>query len=210
MTESRFTYQRLVELVDGDHELIARLVEEGLLERRGGDRVMVDVDRVLLVRTLWRELEIDWPGVEVIIRLREELSAARARIIELEGGALADGGGPAETAAAAASTATATAASSAWLLGISGPLQGQRLALGRRLTFGRVGYDADVLIDHATISRRHAAVSQRGEAYVVEDLHSSSGIYVNDEHCAERVLVEGDVISIGAAVFRFSKLPPEP
>ena len=83
-SDARFTYQRLVELVDGDHELIARLVEEGLIERRGGDRVLVDVDRVLLVRTLWRELEIDWSGVEVILHLREELVAARARIAELE------------------------------------------------------------------------------------------------------------------------------
>jgi DNA-binding FadR family transcriptional regulator len=82
--DARFTYQRLVELVEGDHELIARLVEEGLIERRGGDRVLVDVDRVLLVRTLWRELEIDWPGVEVILHLREALDAARARIAELE------------------------------------------------------------------------------------------------------------------------------
>ena len=85
MTSPRFTYQGLLELVEGDHELIARLVEEGMIERRGDDRAMVDVDRVLLVRTLWRELEIDWPGVEVILRLRDELQAARARIAELEG-----------------------------------------------------------------------------------------------------------------------------
>lgn len=86
MTESRFTYHQLVELVDGDHELIARLLEEGLIERRADNRVLVDVDRVLLVRTLWRELEIDWPGVEVILRLRQALDEARARIAELEGG----------------------------------------------------------------------------------------------------------------------------
>lgn len=81
---TRFTYQRLVELVDGDGELIERLVDEGVIERRDGDRVLVDVDRVLLVRTLWRELEIDWPGIEVILRLRDELDEARVRIAELE------------------------------------------------------------------------------------------------------------------------------
>jgi len=81
---SRFTYQRLLELVDGDDELIALLVEEGEIERRGNDRVQVDVDRVLIARTLLRELEIDWPGVEVILRLREELVEARRRISELE------------------------------------------------------------------------------------------------------------------------------
>ena len=81
---TRFTYQRLVDLVDGDGELIERLVEEGVIERREGDRVVVDVDRVLLCRTLWRELEIDWPGIEVILRLRDELDRARRQIAELE------------------------------------------------------------------------------------------------------------------------------
>jgi hypothetical protein len=84
MTTTRFTYQRLVELVDGDQELISHLVEEGLIERRGEDRALVDVDHVLIARTLWRELEIDWPGVEVILHLHDRLSQAQARIAELE------------------------------------------------------------------------------------------------------------------------------
>ncbi len=80
----RYTYQRLVELVGGDTELIARLVEEGEITRVGDDRALVDVDRVLVAHTLVRELEVDWPGVEVILRLRDELAQARKRIAELE------------------------------------------------------------------------------------------------------------------------------
>jgi hypothetical protein len=79
----RFTYQHLLELVDGDHELIVRLVEEGLVERRD-DVVRADVDAVLLARTLWRNLDVDWPGIEIIVRLTAELAAARRRIQELE------------------------------------------------------------------------------------------------------------------------------
>lgn len=79
----RFTYQHLVELVDGDHEFIVRLIEEGLIEQR--DEVMsVDVDAVLLARTLWRNLEVDWPGIEIIVRLTAQLTAARRRVQELE------------------------------------------------------------------------------------------------------------------------------
>ncbi|MGN6106588.1 MAG: hypothetical protein ACTHU0_15890 [Kofleriaceae bacterium] len=81
---TRFTFRRLVELVEGDDALIERLVEEGVIERCDGDRALVDVDRVLLVRTLIRDLDVDWPGVELILRLRDELAAARARILELE------------------------------------------------------------------------------------------------------------------------------
>ena len=79
----RFTYQHLLELVDGDHEFIVRLVEEGLIEQRD-DAMSVDVDAVLLARTLWRNLEVDWPGIEIIVRLTAQLNAARRRVQELE------------------------------------------------------------------------------------------------------------------------------
>jgi len=80
---ARFTYQRLVELVDGDAELIAWLVDEGVIEQRDDDHVAVDVDSVFAARTL-RELEVDWSGIPIILRLRAELAAARRRIAELE------------------------------------------------------------------------------------------------------------------------------
>ena len=86
MTAIRCSYQHLVELVGGDEALIARLVEEGEIEARADDVAVVDLDRVLIARTLVRELEVDWPGVEVILRLVAELAAARRRIAALEAG----------------------------------------------------------------------------------------------------------------------------
>ena len=79
----RFTYQHLLELVDGDHAFIVRLVEEGFIEQRD-DVMSVDLDAVLLARTLWRNLEVDWPGIEIIVRLTAQLNAARRRVQELE------------------------------------------------------------------------------------------------------------------------------
>ena len=83
MTAARFTYQWLVELVGGDDDLIVHLVDEGVIEPCGDDRVSVDVDSVLAARTL-RELEVDWSGIPIILRLRAELASARRRIAELE------------------------------------------------------------------------------------------------------------------------------
>jgi hypothetical protein len=84
MTSTRFTYQHLLDLVDGDRELIARLVEEGVIEQNDDAVAVVDLDSVLVARTLVRELDIDWPGVDVILRLLRELAEARRRIAELE------------------------------------------------------------------------------------------------------------------------------
>ena len=82
---TRFTYERLLELLGGDQELIAWLVDEGEIMQRDDTTVVVDVDRVLIARTLVRELEIDWSGVEVILRLLSELADARRMIEELRG-----------------------------------------------------------------------------------------------------------------------------
>lgn len=79
----RFTYQHLLELVDGDSELIVRSIEEGIIVRQD-DIVSVDVDAILLARTLWRDLDVDWPGIEIIVRLTAELAGARRRVQELE------------------------------------------------------------------------------------------------------------------------------
>lgn len=81
---TRFTYRHLVELVEGDDELITRLVEEGIIERLEDDIALVDIDTVLVARTLWRDLDVEWAGIDVILRLRDELVRARQRIAELE------------------------------------------------------------------------------------------------------------------------------
>jgi hypothetical protein len=79
---ARFTYRHLSELIGGDDELIAWLVDEGVIEVHDDDRAMVDVDSVLAARTL-RELDVDWSGLAIILRLRGELADARRRITEL-------------------------------------------------------------------------------------------------------------------------------
>ena len=86
----RYPYQRLVDLVGGDDELIARLVEEGEIQQVNEEIAIVNLDRVLVAQTLVRELEIDWPGVEVILRLQDELAQARRRIAALEAQLAAD------------------------------------------------------------------------------------------------------------------------
>lgn len=79
---AQFTYRHLTELVGDDDELVAWLVDEGVIEVGDDERALVDVDSVLAARTL-RELEVDWSGIALILRLRGELADARRRIDEL-------------------------------------------------------------------------------------------------------------------------------
>jgi hypothetical protein len=80
----RIAYERLLALVDEDRELVALLLEEGVIEQHAEGFTAIDLDRVMAAHTLMRELEVNLPGIDIILRLREELNAARRRLAELE------------------------------------------------------------------------------------------------------------------------------
>ena len=58
-----------------------------------------------------------------------------------------------------------------------------------------------VCLNHDSISRQHAAVVPTPEGYMICDLHSENGTYVNDEKVHERHLKDGDVVRLGATIF---------
>jgi two-component system, NtrC family, sensor kinase len=57
------------------------------------------------------------------------------------------------------------------------------------------------------VSRRHAQLSPRGTDWIVTDLGSSNGIYVNGKQCDQAVLSEGDEIIVGGSILLFN--PPQ-
>jgi hypothetical protein len=81
---TRIAYERLIEVVDGDDELVALLLEEGVIVAHEEGFSAQDVDRVLCSFTLVRELDVNVPGVGIILRLREEVARMRQRLEELE------------------------------------------------------------------------------------------------------------------------------
>ncbi len=71
------------------------------------------------------------------------------------------------------------------------------LAGTTEVTFGR-DPAADVTIDSPAVSRRHAVVRAEGAAFMLRDLGSTNGTYVNGERVdAPRALKPGDVVGIG-------------
>lgn len=82
MTEG-IQLRELLALLHDDDGLFELLCEEGHLER-GADRFsreQAEVARV--VGTLIHELDVNWAGAEVILRMRSELVATRVQMAEL-------------------------------------------------------------------------------------------------------------------------------
>ena len=65
-------------------------------------------------------------------------------------------------------------------------------------------HDADIVIENALVSRKHARISWDGESYVLEDLGTRNGTLVNREALnAPRRLVSGDEIALAGMILLF-------
>lgn len=79
----------------------------------------------------------------------------------------------------------------------------QELALeGGAVSIGRTDRN-DVRIDHPTVSGRHAQVEFTSEGFVLTDLGSRNGTYLNGKKVARAVLRPNDWISVGNHVLVF-------
>ncbi len=101
------------------------------------------------------------------------------------------------------STAGGVGAQEIFLYAEHGPGTGQLLPVGEgALILGRSS-SCDLRLPHASISRRHARLTRRGERLFLEDLGSQNGTFLDDERLAgPRELLVGQRIHIGPAVLR--------
>lgn len=83
------------------------------------------------------------------------------------------------------------------LLGINA---GEAFALERRETVIGRSREANILVEDAGISRRHVCIRRKGGSYVLEDLGSTNGVFVNGQRVERTELEDGDRIQIGPSV----------
>lgn len=92
---------------------------------------------------------------------------------------------------------------SAELIVMNGPRAGTRHDLTRGdLLIGR-SPESKIVLPEAEISWRHTQIRQQGERFMVIDLRSSVGTYVNGMRSAERWLEDRDQIGIGKTILMF-------
>ena len=84
------------------------------------------------------------------------------------------------------------------LVVLRGPKAGSRFLLDHDLTTAGRHPESAIFLDDITVSRRHAEVRRRGDAYVASDAGSLNGTYVNRERIdGEAQLENGDELQIG-------------
>ncbi len=83
----------------------------------------------------------------------------------------------------------------------SGPTPGATYSLvGDQLIIGRDS-SSGVAINDAEVSRKHARLTFQGGKYVIEDLGSTNGTFVNGQRLVSAVVLKsGDVVSLGEQI----------
>ncbi len=67
---------------------------------------------------------------------------------------------------------------------------------GARTTVGR-SPDCDIFLDDVTVSRRHAVITEEGGRFVIEDLGSLNGTFLNRHRIERTPLSDDDEVQIG-------------
>ena len=83
------------------------------------------------------------------------------------------------------------------LVSRTGEKYGDRFPVGIGTTNIGRHPNSDIVLDDITVSRRHAQVVFVDGSYVVRDVGSLNGTYVNQQRCDEARLFHGDEVQIG-------------
>ncbi len=64
--------------------------------------------------------------------------------------------------------------------------------------------DCTIVVSDGNTSRHHARISRSGSSFVIADLNSTNGTFVNGERLlADHRLADGDIITVGSVSLRF-------
>ncbi|OFW56928.1 MAG: hypothetical protein A2Y75_07150 [Candidatus Solincola sediminis] len=80
--------------------------------------------------------------------------------------------------------------------GSSQDLEGKKTSIGR-------ADDNDLVLQDPRASRFHAEIERTEQGYVLRDLGSTNGTLVGDRRVRERLLEDGDKLTVGETEFRF-------
>jgi len=78
-----------------------------------------------------------------------------------------------------------------------GPNAGSKFTLDHDVTRAGRHPKSDIFLDDITVSRRHVEIVRQADGYIVRDVGSLNGTYLNRERIDEAELTQGDELQIG-------------
>ena len=87
---------------------------------------------------------------------------------------------------------------------IDGPERGKEFLISYNEMFGGRSIENDFVISDLAISRRHFRITRSIDDYILTDLESGNGTYLNGVRIHQQVLNHDDVIVVGKSVIRFT------
>ncbi len=123
------------------------------------------------------------------------------------GGLEQEPAGPVGLTAEQAAAVQALPRTSALLVMQRGPSSGARFLLDADRTVAGRSPSADIFLDDVTVSRKHAEFVRELDDFVVRDVGSLNGTYVNRERIDSVVLRAGDEVQIGKFRMTFHPSP---
>jgi hypothetical protein len=91
----------------------------------------------------------------------------------------------------------------AWLVGVAGTARGVQHRLDKeRVTIG-AARECDAILDHPHVSDRHASLRCKGREFLLTDLDSTNGTFVNEEAVSQHALNDGDRVRFGSSEWIF-------
>ena len=88
------------------------------------------------------------------------------------------------------------------LVVIRGPSAGKRYPISGECIVGR-SFNSDIYVGDLNVSRRHARLLPSGDGFLIEDLGSGNGTFVNEHQVSRKELTAHDVVRIGSSSFRY-------
>ena len=93
-----------------------------------------------------------------------------------------------------------------WVVPMSGAQRGQDFRLVTGKNIAGTSADCDIVLTDAYMSGRHATIRHEDESFMLIDLDSTNGTYVNDKRIAKQEIFDNDTLRFGKVELRFKSL----
>jgi hypothetical protein len=93
-----------------------------------------------------------------------------------------------------------------WLVPLQGPQRGELFTLGAATLIGTDPSSCNLVLQDKFMSSKHAEIKVEAGLWMLKDLGSTNGTYVNDKRVDKQELVDNDFVKFGQALCRFKSL----